>query len=190
MGNSSKILTSMIIAALACIASPSVYAQQMRDTDTMGYENPAGPGGRPSIEKQEQIRKRVEMIKLWRLTEALKLDQETSAKLAALLNSCEQQRGAIFRERRETMQNLRAAVNVRKPDEEKLSPLLEKLEANHHASQELIEKEWKGVQDILTTEQRARFVIFQQDFRRDLHRMISGAREGRQGRGSAGPPNQ
>jgi len=162
--------------------------------DGMGYESMGQPGrGRPMSEKKrEEIRKKIEAVRIWRLTEALKLDANTSAKLSSLLNSFDQQRRTIQQEQMETMRALRLTLKSPKPDEAKLKPLLEKNENNHRAMQDLRGKEINGLKEILTTEQQARFLIFQQEFQREMRGMISGVRGRGQGKEAepARPPGK
>jgi hypothetical protein len=182
MLKSSNLVLNLIVAALFCLVAPDAFGQQRspgdRSADMTGYENPSGMDKRLSPEKQEQIRKRVETVRIWRLTETLKLDSETSAQLASFLSSYDRQRGNLLRERHETLQALRSAIKSSKPEETRLQPLIEKIVTNRNANQELIEQEWKSLQGILTIEQQARFIIFQQDFRRDIQRIIVNARGG------------
>ncbi len=184
---SSKKILVFAVAVLFCLTTSNTFAQQSssknQNADIRGYDNPSRTGPQLSPEKQEQIRKKVDTLRIWRLTETLRLDSESSAKLASILSSHDRQRGNLFRERRETMRALRTAVTSKKPDETKLQTLLDQLETNHRSTQELTEMEWKSLQGILNTEQQARFVIFQQDFRRDIQKMISRARETEQGKG-------
>jgi len=196
MIKSSNIILKLMTTVLLCMVPAAAFSQQgppgNQNTGMMGYDNPPGMGKKLSTAEQEQLRKRVETLRIWRLTETLKLDSETSAKLASFLSSYNRQRGDLFRERHETMQALRIAIKARKPEDTKLQPLLEKIEANHRATQELVEQEWKSMRDILTTEQQAQFIIFQQDFRRDIQRMLSTARRDAQGKtaGSADSHDQ
>jgi Spy/CpxP family protein refolding chaperone len=96
----------------------------------------------------------------------------------------------------EAMRTLRRALKTTKPDETKLKATLEKLVQNRHAMDELRDKEISGLKDILTIEQQARFVIFQQEFRHEMLGMISGARggggpgRGRMGQVPGGVPSE
>jgi len=195
-----KGLILLASAALLFTATPSAFAQQGppggRDDDMMGYDNPQGRGNAMSEQKREALRKKIEAVKIWRLTEALKLDAATSAKLAPLLNSYDQQRKDLMREHMEAMKALRRALKTTKPDETKLKVALEKLMQNRRAMDELRDKEISGLKDILTIEQQARYVIFQQEFRREMLGRIAGARgnggpgRGRMGQGPGGSPTE
>ncbi len=174
------VLTAVVLMFAATTAS---FAQQAPPDDSTAY----GRGSAPSEEKREAIRRKIEAVRIWKLTEALKLDTATSAKLASFLGSMDQQRAGIFRDRMMTMRELRHSLKTSKPDEKSLKASLDKLEKNRRAMQELREKEMSGLKDILTTEQQARYVIFQQDFQREMREMIASARgKGGAGRGNIG----
>jgi Spy/CpxP family protein refolding chaperone len=147
-----------------------------------------GPGGSEPTEAQwEEVSKKVEAVKIWKLTEALKLDANTSAKLSAFLNPLDQQRQEIAREKMHTLSELRILLQSSKPDEAKLRAAIDKLEKNRRAMQEARSREFSGLKEILTTEQQARYILFQQEFRREMRGMISGARGGGPGKGGMGP---
>ncbi len=182
--------TFILLAAASLIGTAApAFAQQApqagRSDATTGIDHEPGHGGL-SEGKREEIRKKIEAVRIWKLTEALKLDENTAAKLSAYLSSIDQQRRDIMREQVETMRFLKQTLKTSKPDETKLKASLEKLEKNHHAMMEVRDREITGLKGILTTEQQARFLVFQQEFRRDIQRMIAGARGGT-GRGGMGP---
>ncbi len=179
----------LLAAAAALLGAAPVFAQQAAPggqyDDTSGLENQPGRGGRLSEGKREEIRKKIEAVRIWKLTEALKLDENGAAKLSAFLSSIDQQRRDIMREQMETRRELRHTLQAPKPDESKLKAAIDKLEKNRRAMMEIRDKELSGLKNILTTVQQARFLIFQQEFRRDIERMIAGARGG-PGRGGMG----
>jgi Spy/CpxP family protein refolding chaperone len=179
-----RILVFTLTAGLLAAASLS-FAQQ--ESAGGPAEESVGPGGNAPTEAQwQEVRKKVETVKIWKLTEALKLDAKTSAKLSAFINPLDQQRQEIWREQMMTTRELRALLQSPKPDEAKLRAALDKLEKNHRSLQEVKNREFSGLKDILTTEQQARYFIFQQEFRREMRGMISGARGGGPGRGGMG----
>ena len=81
------------------------------------------------------------------------------------------------------MRELRVLLKAPKIDEISIKIDLDKLLKNQHAMQELRDKEYSGLKDILTIEQQARFVLFQQEFRHEIQRMIANARSGNRSRG-------
>jgi Spy/CpxP family protein refolding chaperone len=99
----------------------------------------------------------------------------------------DQQRRDIMREQMAAMRDLRTSLKSPKPDEARLKAALEKLEKGRHTMQELREKEFKALKDVLTIEQQARFLVFQQQFQRDMRGMIAEARGNGPGSGRMGP---
>lgn len=197
-----KTIIAGILILLLAAARTTAFAQnepQPAQTgrqydDGIGYEtaNAPGPGSPMSEKKRDEIRKKIEAVRIWRLTEALKLDGTTSAKLSSLLNSLDQRRQTLQQDQMKAMREMRLALKAPKPDEAKLKSLLEKSQHGFHAMQELREKEMSGLREILTIEQQARFLIFQQEFQREMRGMITGVRRGGSGdvEGPARPPER
>jgi Spy/CpxP family protein refolding chaperone len=157
---------------------PASMQTNSQYNDGRGVENRGRPGrGEPmSDEKRTEIRKKIETVRIWRLTEALKLDANTSAKMSSLLSSLEHQRREIQREQMGTLQMLQQSLKSPQIEESRIKSDLEKLEKNNRAMQELKNKEMSGLKNLLTIEQQARYVIFQQEFMREMRGMIHGAR--------------
>jgi Spy/CpxP family protein refolding chaperone len=162
-----------IMVVLLIIAGTIAHAQQ-------------GPGqsGNESAQKREEVRKKIETVRLWRLTEELKLDEKTGAKLASFLSALDEQRRDAIRERMHAVQDLHSVLKSGKPDERKLKDDLAKFEKARREMTQLDIKETQGLKGILSIEQQARYVIFQQEFRREMRRMIAGARNGGRGPGN------
>lgn len=178
-----------IIAAAAC-ALP-VHAED-RDP-ALTRDDPAGAAqaqDAPAGARREEVRKKIEAIRMWRLTEELKLDEAASARLASVLSSFDQQRKDIRRSQRETMRELRTLLNTARPDEAKLKTALDRMEHAHATMQALRNKELTSAKELLTIEQQARFVLFQAEFMHDMRRMISGARGDGPGMGMGRGPGR
>jgi hypothetical protein len=156
-------------------ASMRSVAQQ---DDDMNVENAGRPdrGNTMSEQKRAEISKKIEAVRIWRLTATLKLDSKTSAKLASLLSSLDQQRRAIQHEKFVTMRRLRSSLNSPKLVESLIRTDLDILEKNHQAMQELRNNEMSELKRLLTIEQRGRYVIFQNDFMHEMRVMLHNAR--------------
>ena len=187
------------MAALLIAVTMPAFGQQRpasirpggQSKDTVGVANPGqqGRSGTMSEEKREEVRKKIDAVRIWRLTEALKLDAGTSAKLASLLSSVNRQRRDILREETGMISILRFAVRTPRPDESKIKPYLENLEKNRHAMQELTNSEMNGLKNILTIEQQARYIVFQHEFMHEMRGMIGGV-QGNPGKGGMGGMDQ
>jgi len=177
-----KSLYMMVLITILTLVAPSAFAEPPQPPQPGGRHFDAQRDGDDqhdqavSPEKREETRKKIEAVRIWRLTEELKLDSDKSAKLSSLLSSLDQKRRDIQHEQAETMRTLRQTLKAIKPDEAKLKPLLDKLEQDHRAMQELRDRELRDLKGILTTEQQARFLLFQQRFQREMREMISTVR--------------
>ncbi len=179
------LLTAFTVTAFgqqrpASIQPGGQYADDMRVENA----DQPGRGGPMSGKKREAVRKKIEAVRIWRLTETLKLDAGTSARLSALLSAYDLQREDLHHEQMRTMRALQLSVKSPKPDESRIRTDLEKLEKNQHAMQELITSELSGLKSILTIEQQARYFVFQHEFMREMRGMIDGTRAC--GRGGTG----
>jgi Spy/CpxP family protein refolding chaperone len=154
--------------------------------DMTGYENPQGRGKQLSEQQREKIRKKIETVRIWRLTEGLKLDAATSGKLASLLSSLDEQKKNLMRDHMQNMKTLRQTLKSNKPDEGRLKTVIENLETSRRAMQDLKDKEVSGLKDILTIEQQARYIVFQQEFHREMRGMMAKARSNELGRRNMG----
>ncbi len=175
-----------MIAAALIFAGSAVHAQQGPGPSGGQSDNPQHQGA-ADAKKREAVRKKVEAVRMWRLTEELKLDEKTSAQLASFLSAMDEKRRGLMRERMDTLRDLRLLLKTEHPDEKKLKATLDKLGNIRREMMDIEGKETEGVKGILTVEQQARYVIFQQEFRREMRGMISGAREGGPGMRGPGP---
>lgn len=151
----------------------------------LAFDERPGSGGPPPQGKREEAMKKVETLKKWRLIEELNLDEKTADRFLPLLSSIERERRELMKERMEAVRGLREALNSPTPDERKIKQGLERVESAIRKLQKLQEKEINAAREHLTYEQQARYLIFNQDFEREMRRIISqvrGRRPGGQGR--------
>jgi len=132
----------------------------------------------PKKEQMEKVRKRVETLRMWKLTKALDLDEKTSAQLFPLLNGYDKKRAEIERALWTGMKDLRDSLRER--SEGRLRDILDRLEMDHKALQRINDEERAEVKKILTVEQQAKFVLFQVEFNKEIRRIIAEARDKRQ----------
>lgn len=136
-----------------------------------------GTEGRPVERQGEKVREQIETLKMWRLTEALDLDEKTASKLFPLIKRYDGKRYDIEREIREDMRRLRNIVD--EASEKELKKVIERLKKNHRERRKLNEEEIEAIKNILTVRQQASYLIFKHDFNREMKRITSRARERR-----------
>jgi len=129
----------------------------------------------PTKEQRAMVRKRIETLKMWKLTKALDIDETTSAKLFPLLNRYDKRKAEIHQNIRKGMKEMRRSLKENRT--EGLQSSLAMLEENHRALQSINDEEWQEMKKILTVEQQAKFIIFRHEFDRDVRKIISDAKE-------------
>ena len=137
--------------------------------------------GPPSKEQREKVRKRIETMKMWKLTKALDLDEKTSSRLFPMLNDYDKKRKEVEREIRKDIDFLKEALELK--EESRIKDLLEVLEQKHNTLKRLGDEERNRLREVLTIEQQARYLIFKMEFRREIRRMIAEAKGRRHKRG-------
>jgi Spy/CpxP family protein refolding chaperone len=144
---------------------------------TNGLAEPPDFDKPPTKEQKEKVRKRIETLKMWRLTKDLDLDEKTSAQLFPLLNKYDKKRAEIEHAMQDNMKELRESLREKR--EGQLRSILDRLEENHKGMQSIKDMEWEEMKKILTIEQQAKFVIFLQEFDREMRKIMAEARERR-----------
>ena len=129
----------------------------------------------PSKEQIKKIRKRVAILKLWKLTQALDLDEATAAKLFPLINKYDKKRFVIEQSMRKDMKKLRRSVDTANP--EKLEELIRRIEGNHRELQAINYQQLEKLREVLPVRKHAKFIIFKQDFNREMRKIIREARK-------------
>jgi Spy/CpxP family protein refolding chaperone len=175
-----RIAGSIIVAAFLAATAAGAVAQQ---------QAPGPRRDRPSEEQREAVRKKMDAVRIARLTETLKLDEKTAAVFIPVITALEQKRRDLMKENREIMQEMRLLLHASPPDEGKLKAAINRLEKNRQEIAAQRNKEFEAAKNHLTVAQTARYIIFNQDFQQEMRGMLDGARGGRTGKnpGARGP---
>ena len=153
---------------------------------------------------RQTVLDQMRVMRVWKLTEELKLDQATAAKVFPLLAQFDERARAIGQERREAMRALAEELRGDKPDAGKLTALTERAQANRARRDALEAERWKALGKVLTPVQHAKLLLFlprfEEGFRRRIHEVweeqhrgpddppSGGGRRHRQRRGSGEDP--
>jgi Spy/CpxP family protein refolding chaperone len=174
--------TLAMVALSACIAT--VAAAQQPAPPLPG----GGPGdARPTEQQREEVRKKVEAVRLARLTEVLQLDEKTAAKFIPAVTAIDQKRRTLVKENQETLRELKIMLHAAPPDEAKLKVAIAAIDKNRREIFSLRDKEFAVAKDNLTVTQMARYILFNQEFQQEMRGMVEGARGSRRGGMGPGP---
>ncbi len=133
----------------------------------------------PQPVPRERVRERIEIIRMWKLTEALNLSQEQSMRFFPLFNQWEGKSHQLDEERNGLLDELELVLAQERPKEKEIRTLLQRLEENQAKKVKEQRDFWLHASEILTVRQRAEYLIFQRDFERRIKEIIRDIRERR-----------
>ena len=134
-----------------------------------------------------RVRERWRMMRMWKITETLALDEAAGSKLFPLLNRYDDQEDVVHREMRETHLRLREALKSGKQDGKKLTELVDRLVKNHERIGQIRMERIREARKVLTPVQQAKLALLLPRIERHFQRMIEKAKRGR---GPHGPPGR
>ncbi len=145
-----------------------------------------GEGRRSDRPRDKQdharMRERIELIKMWKLTEVLDLDQETAAKLFPLIHDFDSQQQALRKKRGQTIKQMGEELKKDSPDDSVLRPLIEEFKKNETEMVKLRMERLDRLSKVLTDEQIAKMIALIPKFERDVRDLLGEARSMRRDR--------
>ncbi|RKZ34610.1 hypothetical protein DRQ19_00695 [bacterium] len=129
-------------------------------------------------ELPERVKKRVETFRIWKLTEFLDLTDEQAASFFPRYNALRKEQERLREEHLATEDSIRMLLDKKGNDDE-LKSLCNRLLENRQAVSELKINFFNECSEFLTTEQQAKLMIFEEQFRREVSGMIRDIRKER-----------
>ena len=169
-----KWIIATTIAVTAVFATIAVA--QPGPPDDMGMKR------RHERRDKAETRERVEMMKMWKLTDALDLDQETAAKLFPLMNEYDSKIREIRKQRHETTKQMREELKKSEPDSAALRRMIDDFKKNELDTTDTKIKKFEDMSKLLSDVQAAKAILLIPKFERDMKKMIGEVREWRQHR--------
>jgi chromosomal replication initiation ATPase DnaA len=142
----------------------------------MCFGQPDGPPGRMGMGRE-----RLERFRKMRLIEALKLNEESAARFVAKLNTHEEAMRDVAEQRMKLIDDLENLAK-REGTEKEFQTLFEKIDENEQKMFDERRRFRKDVRSILTTEQAAKYIIFDRNFTRELREAMEDMRRERRRR--------
>jgi hypothetical protein len=121
---------------------------------------------------REKSRERIQMIKMWRLTEVLKLDKEGAARFFAVNHHYEEALRKAHREYHEDLQRVRNLLREMNPPERELREMVLRLKSKKKEMNDLENRQLDEELSLLRPEQQAMYFLFQSDFKREMDQLI------------------
>ncbi len=123
----------------------------------------------PNHNRQRMMEK-IETIKMWKLMEALNLDSETALKVFPIIKEMDRKRAELMQEKRTLTRKIRNLVNARNGKAVKIDILASKLFDLNERIAALAREEYKKLKSVFSERQMGQYLLFQQQFRRELIR--------------------
>ncbi len=154
---------------------------------TIAVAQPGPPDDKGKKRKHErwnraETQERVELMKMWKLTDALDLDQETAAKLFPLMNEYDAKIREIRKQRHEISKQMREELDKSETDSAALRRMIDDFKKNELNMAEMKVKKFEAMSKVLTDEQAAKALLLIPQFERDMKKMFGEVREWRQHR--------
>lgn len=145
-------------------------------------QSPAGRHGPRSLESAPDDMQSFESVKLWRMTQALDLNEEQTAKVFPKLHQLQKERRQFRLSYRAMMQELAAMVRDPQVQESLLTKKMEQIEKAEQAFRDFERKNHQEIKTLLNPVQQAKLILFREKFDRDLRQILREIRE------QKGPP--
>ena len=122
-----------------------------------------------------RVRKKVEALRAWQLTEVLNLDEETSSRLFPAMRQTDQERWKIESRNRELVREMSQSLERSNLDPRKIDGILDELLSNRMELVRVEARHLERVRQILSPEDTARYLLFQIRFQREIKRKAAQA---------------
>uniref|UniRef100_A0A7C4TH48 Periplasmic heavy metal sensor n=1 Tax=candidate division WOR-3 bacterium TaxID=2052148 RepID=A0A7C4TH48_UNCW3 len=125
---------------------------------------------------EKDPREIIEKVRIYKLTEALDLTTEQAAKFFPRLKEMRKTEQEFQRERIEIIQKLKQMLKEGATEQE-ISKVLDRYSEIHKKKMERHIKEIGELKEILTPSQQAKFLIFQEEFEKEIRDLIKEVRK-------------
>lgn len=164
-----KRLVLILAVFLVCMATSTVFAQ----VPPFGEEN--------IFKKRHEIRERIEQMRMWRLLEVLDLSDEKAEKFLPVFNAFQREQKGLEKRKRGILKELEDELDKEKVDLKKVQSSLDDLEQNRILFENNTVSFLSKAKEVLSLEQQARLVLFEESFADRVKDMIRKLRKGRMG---------
>ncbi len=128
-------------------------------------------------QKQTRLRERLTTLRNWQLMEDFDLSPEKSQQVFTILKKFDDQRVKLIRQRQNILAELRDAVAAPAPPNDGLEKLMLKLSKTSVKLARIPEQERQALAEIFSPREQARYILFVNDFAKDMRRVIKNKRK-------------
>ena len=163
-----------LMATITVLLFASSFAQGGRPQERP--QNPPAPEeltqAPPSPERREQLRRDIENMRIWKMTQFLELSTEQSTKVFPIFNDFQKEREKLEEERGEMMRRLGELVESEAEHESEIRRLMSGLVKNREGMVSRKDEFRREAGKVLSLKQQAKLVLFEEHFKREIRGMI------------------
>lgn len=134
------------------------------------------------LRAEQKIRERIEMLRMWKLLEALDLSTEQSEIFLPILNDFQKEQKELEKAKRESLKMLKEEISKEEMDHRKIEKILNNLEENRKLQERKREEFLFEVKEALSLKQQARLILFEERFAEHIKEMIKRVVKRRRGK--------
>ena len=127
--------------------------------------------------KEDEIRRHIQTYRMWEMTKALDLTEDQVAKIFPTLNRIEKEKADLNKQIGLEIRELKELLDIKEYNLDQIKEKLEKIKELKGKIQEKDAEIEKLLEDNLTVEQQAKYIIFSVKFMRDLREKLNRARQ-------------
>jgi hypothetical protein len=171
-------VTAAVLMVVALLAPPALAGDDPGPRKGEAGLSEVERAARRAARREERERLHSEVLdqmramRMWKLTDELKLDQTTAAKVFPLLALYDDKARDIMRQRFEIAREVNDQMRSGKPDNKRLQVLIDQLLANQTKRKALDDERFKSLRPSLTPLQQAKLLLLlprlEDDFRRRI----------------------
>lgn len=172
----------MTLATLTLLLSTLAAGGASGGVSGKPHRGEVGTGNRANEEQlRDQIFDQMRADRMWKLTDALKLDEAAAARVFPLLSKYDDQERNLGHDRAQTFRELRQAIEAPAPDGARINTLIDRLLALRARRQALGTEKNRELRKMLTPVQMAKLMMItprlDEGFRQRIHEAIDGQRD-------------
>lgn len=142
---------------------------------SLGQSPPGGPSRPPHAPKDPQHNEKMHMMKMWKLTEELKLTEDQGKVFFPRHNSFTDEMFAMNEKQNDLLKRVDEMLEKGgKVNEKDISDILQQVTEIEKNKLDKRREFFLGLDDVLTPEQRAKFLVFEGRFKRELWHQVRG----------------
>ena len=146
---------------------------------TVSFGQPPGPGPWPENgPRREKMRKRIETVKIWQLTEAVGLTSEQSEKFFPIYNEHQREHEKLEEKRQEIIGRLQELGEKENPSESEIRGAIDELTELDGRFASLRSEFIKDISGVLSIKQVAKLMVFEHNFMQRLQENVRDIRRG------------